>query len=143
MTTNVRLLNRIYEHNERQFDQAQKYTIWISSGLRRLFQLRRLWNTTLVRPYSAYSFLLAAIHAEHDLESLRPSLGFGAVEFATAEVVENRLLGVLDELEEKRTTGPYGTFVRAMMSQTNVKKQRVIRAQLFFDALRVDGGNTF
>ena len=62
---------------------------------------------------------------------------------AAAEDTEGRLLGVLDALEDRTTTGPYGQFVKATLSQTNVKQQRVTRARLFLDALRADGGDTF
>jgi hypothetical protein len=143
MTTNKRHLDRLYEHNDERFDQAEQYSKWISDAVERLFDMHRLWKTPLVKPYSTYSFLLAAIHAEHDRSKLRPSLGQGAVELAATEETEGRLLGVVDALENKSTTGPYGQFVKATISQTNVKRQRETRARLFLDALRADGGETF
>ena len=143
MTTNKRLLDQLYSRNDERFDEAVQYSHWITAAVGQLFELRRLWNTALVKPYSTYSFLLAAVHAKRDVSVLRPSLGQGAVELAPPDVTENRLLGVLDALEENAIAGPYGDFVKATISQTNVKKQRVARARLFFDALTADGGTTF
>lgn len=142
-TTNKKLLDQLYNHNDGDFLQAEQYTTWISEAVGRLFEMRRLATTPLVKPYSTYSFLLSVIHAEHDIEELRPSLGPGAISFAPRRETENRLLAVVDALEDKTTTGPYGDFVRATLSRTNVKEQREIRARLFLDALKSDGGATF
>lgn len=142
-TTNKKLLDQLYSHNDEHFEQAEEYKTRIAAALDQLLDMRRLWRTPLLKPYCTYSFLLAAIHATHDLEALRPSLGTGAVNLAAAEDTEGRLLGVLDALEARTTTGPYGQFVKATLSQTNVKQQRVTRARLFLDALRADGGETF
>ena len=143
MTTNKKLLDSLYEHNDERFGQAEPFTVWISGAVEQLIEMRQLWNTALVKPYSTYSFLLAAIHAEHDVQTLRPSLCQGGVDIATPKETETRLLGVLDALEERNTTGPYGEFVKSTVSQTNVRKHRVARARLFLDALRADGGETF
>lgn len=142
-TTNKRLLDQLYKRNDRRFERAGRYTSWISNALEQLFSFRRLWKTPLVKSYSTYSFLLAAIHSKHNLEVLRPSLGQGAVKLASPSETESRLLGVVDHLEAKNQHGPYGRFVRATMGQTNVMKQRVARARLFLDALREDGGKAF
>ncbi len=142
-TTNKKLLDQLYNHNDETFPQAEQYTIWISEAVDRLFEMHRLSATPLVKHYSTYSFLLAAIHAEHDIATLRPSLGEGGISFAAPRDTENRLLAVVDALEEKSTTGPYGDFVRATLGRTNVKEQRETRTRLFFDALQSDGGVTF
>ena len=142
-TTNKKSLDQLYERNDSEFNQGKEYSGLISEAVNQLFEMRRLWNTPLVKPYSTYSFLLAMIHAKHDVPSLRLSLGDGGGQLATNEETEDRLLGVLDALEDKDTTGAYGRFVRATMSQTNVKRQREARARLFLDALRADGGETF
>lgn len=143
MTTNKRLLDQLYERNDEHFAQAAKYSRWIREAVEQLFAMRRLRNTALVKSYSTYSFLLASVHAKHDVPALHSSLGQGAVELASPGETEDRLLGVLDALEEKDVTGPYSAFVKATMSQTNVGRQRVTRSRVFLDALRADGGRTF
>ena len=70
-TTNKKLLDRLYSHNDGHFDQADDYTTWIAGALDQLLDMRRLWHTPLVKPYCTYSFLLAAIHATHDLTLIR------------------------------------------------------------------------
>ena len=143
MTTNKRLLDQLYRRNDDRFPSADQYGSWIAAALEQLLDMRRLWGTPLVKPYCTYSFLVAAIHAAQDVPALRAFLGPGAVSLAPAEATQDRLLGVVDALEDRDTTGPYGPFVRATLSQTNVKQQRLTRASLFFDALRADGGNIF
>ena len=143
MTTNKTLLDRLYQNNDDEFADAETYSGWITEAIHMIFRMRRLWNTALIKPYSTYSFVLAAIHARHDVPVLRSSLGAGAVELASVEDTEERLLEVLDAVEDKVATGRYSSFVKATMSQTNVKTQRETRAKLFFDALKADGGITF
>ena len=136
-------LDRLYDQYDEDFDQALEYTKWIVEAVAHLSQMSRLWKTALVKPYSIYSFLLATIHARSDVPTLRADLGRGGVDLAAVEETEDRLLEVLVPLEDKTTTGPYGYFVEATMSRTNVRNQRVARAVLFFDALRAGGGSTF
>lgn len=142
-TTNKGKLDRLYRDYDSSFGLAETYNIWIHEACDRLFDMPKIWDTDLVKPYSCYSFLLAAIHAVHDVPELRGSLGSGGFALASIDVTQSRLLDLLGAIEDKDDDGIYGDFVRATLSKTNVEAHRAARAVTFLDALRSDGGTTF
>ena len=142
-TTSKLTLDRLYRDYDSSFEHLDLYTRWIHEACDRVFDMPKTWGTALVKPYSCYSFILAAIHAVHDVPQLRPSLGVGGLHLAPTQEIQNRLLDLLSAIEDKDEAGMYGTFVKATMSKTNVQAHRAARAVVFLDALRSDGGPSF
>ncbi len=142
-TTTKRSLDSLYKDYNSTFDSSDQYTDWIREACNRIFTMPKIWGTALVRPYSFYSFVLAAIHAVHNVASLRTLLGAGGFNIAANNDIENRLLDLLNSVEDKDDTGVYGEFVKATMSKTNAQAHRIARTKIFLDALRSDGGRTF
>jgi len=142
-TTTKAKLDRLYKEHDSTFDSAKHYSDWIQKACNRLFDMPNLWRTALVKPYSCYSFLLAVIHAVHDVPTLRLSLGSGGFSLASNDTIQTRLLDLLGPVEDKDDKGVYREFVKATLSKTNVEIHRTTRALVCLDALRHDGGETF
>lgn len=143
-TTNRRSLDNMYRDFEKAYpDREQPFpfgddlTMYLASAMDYVGRLTEIWRTRLSKQYSMYSLILAIIHAEHDVPTLN-ELGLGGQGLlpATAATANlSRIAALVDVESTEYPPGPDRRLVEAFETRTNVRDQRVLRAQAFLKAV--------
>lgn len=139
-TTSKSALDRLY----REFEEFPRDTIFpfgdrltelVTFAVDYVASLDAIFGTQIMKQYSMYSLLLAIMHAEADIESLR-SLGEGGRGLADRLEVERRLGSISAGLDDEDSKNPgYDRLRLAFSSRTNVKDQRETRFRAFLEAV--------
>jgi len=142
-TTNKKSLDQLYEAFDDSFKNEAMYADWVDAAFLTLIDLEELHGTSIMKPYSLYSLLLALIHAEHSVPTLNGILPGGGGLAVREELVRNlsQLVSVMD-LDKNEVPGEYLPFYLASEKGTNVKAARETRFKYFFEAVStssVDG----
>lgn len=135
-TTNKRILDSLYATFDTVFEDDPLFGERIDEALLKLIDLEAIYKTSVTKSYAMYSLVLALIHAQHDVESLR-SVASGGTGIAEAEVMERNLSQLADvlELDVEDVPTEFEDFYRASSKGTNVKEAREIRMKYFLQAV--------
>jgi hypothetical protein len=135
-TTTAKSLRSTYARYDRAFPSALDFERRIAKARGQLVD----WVPTLRavklfrKHYHLFSFIMALIHAQGDLASLRADLG-PRVDLRP----ERRIFVALQNLEravsQRANSGTYSPFVVASQEKTNVRDHRLIRCRHFYRAL--------
>jgi hypothetical protein len=136
-TATAKSLRDVYQRHERRFASARNFEVrfdraraqldlWAAAGLRR--------NRLMRKHYHLFSFIMALMHSQGELASMRRDLGR-----SKPLVAEETLLVDLKKLEwaakRKVATGIHAPFVKASSEKTNVRLNRLRRCKDFYRAL--------
>jgi len=143
-TTNRRSLDNLYKDFEKShphrgdpFEFGESFTSQLTRAVDYVRALDAIWNTTLAKQYSMYSMLLAIMHSQFDVESLREvgEGGRGLVDRLEAESHLGDIAKLLENDSQDLPPGPDRRLVEAFESRTNVRDQRTTRAAAFLRAV--------
>ena len=126
-TTSRTALDKIYQQYDVEFPPEEELDRLLRKGLNELLTLEELRETALMKPLVVYSLLLALIDRGEPQPALAVSLpGESYPNFGQARGPE--ALSLLSEALENLDHGePFGAFVDASRTRTNVASQRVER----------------
>ena len=132
-TTNKNHLRRLYADNDTDFPAERELDKRVRDAFSRLLELRAIHRSALMKPYHAYSLLLAITHVKAPVETLA---GAWTIDEPAppldVEATETNLSGLVAALEEE---DEHHEFRRASEKRTNVKDQRTTRFRWFCRAL--------
>jgi uncharacterized protein DUF262 len=133
-TPTAKSLRTVYQQNERQFPSVPDFTRRLDKARAYIDRWERIRSMKLRKHYQIFSFILAVIHAETDLATLRSDLGKQKAIRSDADVL--RALEALDRaVRLKSTMGRYAPFWAATHEKTNVQANRLRRCEYFYAAL--------
>ena len=135
-TTNKRDLDHIYQEFDDSFEGGEDYEQWIDEALLTLIDLEEIHKTGVTKSLSLYSLLLALLHSNHDVKSLRV-LGAGGIGVLDREDLARNLseLAEVLELDESEVPKKFEAFAKASDKGTNVKMAREIRFEYYYKAV--------
>lgn len=137
-TTNKNTLDNLYKDNDRVFPMENELTRHLVFAVDQI----RLWDDihggNLMRPYVAYSLLLAVIHVTSPIAKLENILRSPKLESIDETKALTNLTALSDSLEDSDVPDGFGEFVVACKSKTNVRSQRETRFRWLCRALCED-----
>ena len=140
-TTNSRSLDKVYRAHDKRFDDEDELGARLRSGLDFALSFEVFHDGPLfAKTYEFYAFVLAAMHVEERVPALVNQIDLGDdAEFVEDELLEENL-GTLEaalvaDEEEDEVAESLGPFIEASGTRTNVREQRITRAQWFCDAM--------
>lgn len=116
-TTNTKMLDTLYKDHDKEDDFADRKFLEnsISDAVNYFLALEEIHGTPLMKTHVFYSLILAYLHSNHDIESLRESVESQGM--ADREVVVSNLTLLSDELESSNDNGEFSEFYKAWRSQ--------------------------
>jgi hypothetical protein len=136
-TITAKSLRQTYHDNEREFSSAQDFGRKLETARERLAQCEFIRHTKLKKHYQIFALVLALIHSESDMASLRDELG-PARPLRTLDDIRARIAPLDHAVRERIERGRYARFWRASHEKTNVRDNRLIRTDYFFKAITAD-----
>jgi hypothetical protein len=134
-TTSKSKLDRLYRDFDRTFEEEPDLDRRVRQAIGRLLDLKGIYRSELAKSYQVYAMILALMHFDEPLATISdaiPPREHGELDLDEATTG----LAVVEEaLVDDSTTGPYGDFVRASSSRTNVADQRVTRVATLYEVL--------
>ncbi len=142
-TPTAKSLRRVYGDHDRQFSSTGDFRRRLDRARSQIDSWRSTLGTTrLVRKhYQMFALLMALMHAQDDLASLRSDLG-RRMDLLPDERVFSALERLDEAFRKKATTGRYAPFWRASHEKTNVRENRLTRCRYFYRALTGNGRQT-
>jgi hypothetical protein len=140
-TTNKRKLDALYRSHDREdsFPEADDLTALIDDAIGLLVQWEDLHDTVLMRAHIFYALCLAVIHATNPVDELNDVYQVDRRRQMRDDHALANLSALAVAVDEKDVEGPYGEFVRASLTRTNVASQRSERLAWCCRALLNDG----
>ena len=136
-TTSKAILDRLYKERDREFTDEADLDARITDALDHLAAWNEIRNTPLVKPYVAYSLILAITHVLHPADRLQPV--FESQGLRTLHNAALRNLSALSEaLQNPDGYVEFREFVAACTERTNVRDQRETRFRWMCRALTSD-----
>lgn len=133
-TPTAKSLRTVYQDNERQFSSVPDFTRRLDKARACLGRWEQIRRMKLRKHYQIFALMLAVIHAETDLATLRSDLGA-----RKAMRTDDHVLKALEPLDRavrsKSTMGRYAPFWAATHEKTNVRANRLKRCKYFYAAL--------
>jgi len=134
-TPNATSLKAVYKRHDSAFPSAPDF----QRRLDRAQATIRAWkdlrtNTLLRKHYQLFSLMIALMHAQGNLASLRRDLG-AAKDLLPEDRIMKRLRRLEDAVNAKATSGRYARFWTASEAKTNVRDNRLTRCEYFYSAL--------
>jgi len=128
-TTSKVQLDKLYRSFDARFDDEAQLEARMSAALDEVFEWEQLHGTSLMRPFMAFSLILAVLHVRFNVTTLQPLFISPELETIDPEVAIPALLNLADEFDRKDdgVALPHQEFVNASESKTNTKAQREIR----------------
>jgi hypothetical protein len=136
-TTDKRKLDRLYRSRDHEFPEEAELDRRLRNAIDFVAGLPEIFATELAKPYQAYALLLAVGHFQERIASLGELLP-GRIDNYDRDRAVAGLTLLADAAENQDENGPFGPFVTASMSRTNVADQRATRVRYLFGALRGD-----
>lgn len=134
-TTSKLSLNKLYKSRDVEFEEESEFSERLGEALDFIIELSEIHDTELTKHFSIYSLTLAIIHAKHNLPELQ-EVGEGGRGLADRGHVVRALSFLARSLDaDDGTDDGMDGFRRAFEKGTNVKDQRVARAEFFLDAV--------
>lgn len=143
-TTNKRTLNNVYRDHDRDADFPESERAELDRQLRvaldQFVEWEDLYETPLAKPHQLYSLVLAIMHLQHEVRTLRACFDVREMEVADEDVqlVNLSRLAEMVELDDEQAAGDWRWFRKASSEKTNVGAQRRTRFQWFCRALTDD-----
>jgi hypothetical protein len=126
-TTRRASLDKLYKDNDRAFDGQRRIATELSGAMDQIIEWPELHKGTLMKPYLAYSLLLAFIHMREPQASLQEHYGSHRLARFNRPTSLTNLTALAEAIENPEEPGPFAEFVAACTSKTNVASQRTVR----------------
>jgi hypothetical protein len=134
-TGSAKKMEQIYSDHDDKFLQEAPYKKRFKEAFSELTRWKEIHNTSLMKPYSFYSLLLAVTHFERPVLRLRtvaaPGNGIKNRDIALANLSK-----LAQAVDSGSTKGPYRDFIEASSAATNTEAHRSIRFKYYCKALR-------
>lgn len=137
-TTNKRKLDQLYTSRDSDFPEEGEYDRRFRDAMDVVMVLDETHHTELMKPHQMYALLLAVMHRLQPIDRLAsviPAATPGSIDRTTAVTALTLLADALDTDLEEASKGPFGEFVKASSSKTNVAGQRTTRLRWLYGAL--------
>lgn len=135
-TTRATTLDALYRSRDKNFPEERECDQRLTRALDELVSWSAIHRTALMKPYAAYSLILAMIHVRSLVPQLQEAYGVTRNRHLDAAVAQRNLLILADALENEEGATEFAEFVEASSSKTNVAEQRKRRFQWFCRAIR-------
>lgn len=134
-TTNKSLLQALYKRFEQKFVGEGELEARIATALDRLFSWESLTNGELMKPFMAYSLILAIMHADRPIDTLSPAVN--GLHGNISENAEANLTALAEDFtnRDEEVDITYKRFVDASTKSTNTRANRATRFGYFFRAI--------
>jgi len=126
-TTNRRKLDRLYKDREKSFTEETELDARITNAFDQLLEWSDIHGGALMKPYIVYSLILAISHMRSPAQSLENVFRSPRLNVFETDIVMANLTALGEALENSDIAGPFGEFVVACSSKTNVREQRTTR----------------
>jgi Protein of unknown function DUF262 len=136
-TTDKRKLDRLYRSKDVDFPEQTVLDERIRRAVAFLVDLPEIHRTELAKPYQMYSLILASTHFREAAETLADDVPLRGAAWDRDSAIAG-LAALADAAENQDDEGPYGEFVEASTSKTNVADQRLTRIRWIVRALEGD-----
>lgn len=136
-TTDKPKLDRLYRARNVEFPEEQELDRRLRHALDFVIELPEVHGTELMKPHQMYALVVATSHFADPMASLVEAVPPRNVGF-DRELAVAGLTALSDAAENQVQDGPYGDFVDASTSRTNVAAQRLTRVQWLYRALAGD-----
>lgn len=137
-TTNKKALDTLYKNNDRVFAVEDELTHRLVLAVDQIRLWEDIHRRNLMRPYVAYSLLLAVTHVTSPVATLDDVFRSPKLASINETRALTNLTALSDSLEDPEETGSFGEFVAACKSRTNVRSQRETRFRWMCRALCED-----
>lgn len=137
-TTNRTKLDALYRRFDGSFPEEQQITERVTHAFDSIFSFEALWQTSAMKPYMAYSLILAIMHINAPIPQLQGLFRNDHHFDVDPQVAVPNISALVDEFDNKDENDGarlYPEFVDAADKATNVKAKREIRFQYFCRAL--------
>jgi hypothetical protein len=134
LTPTATSLRAVYERYDRTFSSALDFGRRLRKARLRMQNWDRLKRTKLRKQYQMFSLIVAVLHAETNLRSVRSDLGKQKPIRTDREVLE-AMEPLAQATRKRRVYGRYAGFWVASHEKTNVQANRRKRSEYFYSAL--------
>jgi uncharacterized protein with ParB-like and HNH nuclease domain len=138
-TTSKTTLDALYRDNNETFAGKEEFSDKIEQAVIFVDSLSAVHDTGLMKPYSMYALVLAIIHADTAVPTLKEHAS-GGKGLAKPKLCEQRLSVLAAAIDEGEAPRKLQTFVKASEKGTNVKAARGTRFKFCLDAVSKQGG---
>ena len=129
-------LTKFYQENNARFLNAEETSDRLRNTFQYLIDWRELHDTSLMRPLSLYSLILAISHCTCPIEKLQAEYPLEGSSKIQRDMALFRLGSLAETLSDPSLRPDLEPFVDASSSGTNTKKNRTVRFRYFCEALR-------
>jgi hypothetical protein len=133
-TPTAKSLRTTYKDNERQFPSIADFRSRLAQARLRMDGWTFLRSTRLRKHYQIFAMVLAVMHAQRDLLSIREHLG-RSHPLRPDDEIRERLRPLDLAIRKKVERGRYAPFWRSSHEKTNVRENRLNRCRYFYSAL--------
>lgn len=134
-TTNKKMLDTLYRAKDAEFDEEKDFEERITRAFDELSAWEEIQEGALIKPHVVYSLILAVMHVQRPLHTLRQIFHSPKIRKFDAALVVSNLMLLSEALQEPEEPKRFKEFVRACSSRTNVKEQRAKRLKWLCRAL--------
>jgi hypothetical protein len=136
-TTNATKLDSLYRRFDTEFDREEELVDRLSWALDFLLDCEEIHNSPLLKPFSAYSLVLAISHISQRIDVFQAYYETREAQgFANRDQILQNLTFLSDVLEDPDAApDEMKPFVDSSTSKTNVAKERITRFQMYCRAL--------
>lgn len=135
-TTNKSMLNKLYESNDKKFDDQREWRSRISAAVDFVLAIEDIHRGPLMKHYMMYSLLLAIMHLQKTIPKLNPAYKQVGAWRPKAEITSANLSKLAEAIEADEVEAELESFVKASTDKTNVADQRKARFVWFCKALQ-------
>ncbi|MGA7570319.1 MAG: hypothetical protein WCA80_05875, partial [Candidatus Aquilonibacter sp.] len=127
-------LEQLYKKYNGTFTDEKELASRMSAAFDRLFSFGDLWKTSAMKPFMAYSLILAIMHVQGPIESLQSVYPLDKAQPIDELSAMSNVSSLVDEFDNKEDNAEsrlYSDFVEASDKGTNVKAKRETRVRIF------------
>jgi len=138
LTTDKTKLEQLYKKYNGTFAEEKELSSRMSAAFDQLFSFADLWNTSAMKPFMAYSLILAIMHVQRPIENLQSVYRLDQAEPIDELSAMSNISSLVDEFDNKEDNAGarlFPDFVEASDKGTNVKAKRETRVRYFCAAL--------
>jgi hypothetical protein len=133
-TATAKSLRTVYQRHERQFSSAADFRRRLDRARTALSAWQELRGNSLMKHYHVFSLVVALLHAQGNLASIRDDLG-PALPLRADTQIPSALQPLERAVRTRVRRGIYAPFWTASQEKTNVRENRLKRCRYFYAAL--------
>jgi len=135
-TTNASKLDSLYKRFDDDFEREAELSERLLSAFDFLLTCEDIHSSTLMKPFSVYSLVLAISHTNNPVDELQAHFEIRQAQEPNKNRILQNLTLLADVLEDPESASQdFKAFVDASTSKTNVARERITRFQWYCRAL--------